>query len=384
MPKALSGKSKKSSREYRVLIGLVELYLKNGKPIGSNTLKEHGFDDLSSATIRNYFSQLEEQGYLKQQHSSGGRIPTNLAFRLYAMEYLDQGIIEPADEAKLHSLKSIETKSITTYLQNAAELLSELTGFAVFLSSPRFDHDFIFDIKLVSIDYKRIICILITDFGLIQTEVLYIDKRLSAFSLKRIESYFHWRLASQPLQDKPANLTIEEEALGLKLYNEMMVRYIVRYSNFSDEDVHRTGFARLLNFAEFNDPINLASSLALFESSTRMRLLLNDCSRENRLQFWIGSDLNRYSPATSSCSVIAIPYRINNIPAGAMGILGPCRMPYRQLFGIMHLLSDYISEWLTNSLYKFKLTFRTPHAGTPYVEQHEKAIVDQTGKNLLT
>ena len=63
----------------KVLIGLVEYFIKTGKPVGSNTLKETGFGDLSSATIRNYFAHLETEGYLTQQHSSGGRIPTNLA-----------------------------------------------------------------------------------------------------------------------------------------------------------------------------------------------------------------------------------------------------------------------------------------------------------------
>ena len=247
--------SKKTSREQRILLSLVELYLKMGKPIGSNTLKEYGFEELSAATIRNYFAQLEENGYLKQQHSSGGRIPTNLAYRFYAQEYLDSGSIEQKEEEQLQCLRHQHIRSLTTYLQNASELLSEITHLATFMSSPRFDHDFILDIKLVGIDQKRALCILVTDFGLIQTEALYTEKKLSSFSLKRIESYFRWRLSNQQKLQKPLNLTEEEEKLAQKFYNEIMVRYIVRYSNFSDEDLHRTGFSRLLTYPEFNDPI---------------------------------------------------------------------------------------------------------------------------------
>ena len=66
-------------RERAALLGLVELYLLTGKPVGSNTLKENGFDDISSATIRNYFAKLEKEGFLKQEHSSAGRIPTPAA-----------------------------------------------------------------------------------------------------------------------------------------------------------------------------------------------------------------------------------------------------------------------------------------------------------------
>ena len=76
----------KQDRERKVLLGLVEYYIQTGKPVGSNALKESGFGDLSSATIRNYFAHLEETGYLIQSHSSGGRIPTDLAYRIYADE----------------------------------------------------------------------------------------------------------------------------------------------------------------------------------------------------------------------------------------------------------------------------------------------------------
>src|SRR3989338_10379321 len=94
----------KTDREQAVLLGLIELYLKTGKPIGSHTLQENGFDSLSSATIRNYFGKMEEQGYLKQQHTSGGRIPTEKAFRLYADSYQSQGILEKAQEEALEKV----------------------------------------------------------------------------------------------------------------------------------------------------------------------------------------------------------------------------------------------------------------------------------------
>src|SRR3970040_685252 len=88
----------KTDREQAVLLGFIELYLKTGKPIGSQTLQESGFESLSSATIRNYFSKMEEEGYLKQQHTSGGRIPTAKAFRLYVDRFRNEGTIEKGQE----------------------------------------------------------------------------------------------------------------------------------------------------------------------------------------------------------------------------------------------------------------------------------------------
>lgn len=346
-------KSAKTDRERKVLIGLVEHYIQTGKPVGSNVLKDVGFEDLSSATIRNYFAHLEEDGYLAQQHSSGGRIPTDKAFRLYATEYSN----ESAKTKPKFNLKN-ETRAITSLLQQAAEELASKTNTAVFLSAPRFEQDFIVGIKLVIIDTDRCLCVLMTDFGEIRTEMLYTEQKLGAIASKRLEAYFNWRLTAQ---NKPENLSPAEEDLAQKLYNELLVRYIVGYSQFNEEDVYRTGFSSLLNYPEFQDPTTLASSLTLFENTHGMRLLLKECSKFDKLKFWIGSDLTNYATQTNlDCAVIAIPYYVNNKPVGSVGLFGPLRMPYRTLFAVMQQFSEQLSNILTNNLYKFKITLRQP------------------------
>ena len=224
----------REEREHAVLLGLVELYLLTGKPVGSNTLKDHGFEHISSATIRNYFSKLEAQGMLKQQHSSGGRVPTSLAYKYYATHHLISNMLDPSDLQLLKKELNQDTKEIATYHQNASELLSHLTQGAIFLSAPRFDQDLITDVKLISIDGKRCLCVMITDFGLVHTEILYTPKKLSSFSLRRLESYFHFRMTGL---DRP-KLSNQEEELATQFYNEILLRHIVNYSNFSTEDVY--------------------------------------------------------------------------------------------------------------------------------------------------
>lgn len=372
------GKSKKSAREYEVLLGLIELFLKEGKPIGSNTLKEHGFDNLSSATIRNYFSELEQKGLLTQPHSSGGRVPTNEAFRVYAKEAFNSDKLFEGAKKACGNLSQVKTKNVHTYLQNAAERLAEVTGYATFLSSVRFDHDFIQELKLVSVDHERLLCVILTDFGQILTEVLSIPKKMSSFALKRMEAQLQWQIKGGT---KPVDLSHEEESHASKLYSEIMVRYLVRYSNFSEDDLFRTGFSRLLAYPEFNEAVALSTGLSLFENSSHMRLLLNDCVREDSLRYWIGSDLAAYATAAKGCSVVTIPYYIGQTKAGAIGLLGPCRMPYKSIFGTLKLFSDEVSKALTKTLSKFKLSFRQPRSHTSVYEQEE--IVDQTSQKLL-
>ncbi len=380
--KLIAKKSGKSERERKVLLSLIEHYLKTGKPVGSNTLKDTGFADLSSATIRNYFANLENEGYLLQQHTSGGRIPTDKAYRLYAEEYSQNAdCLANTPPPVFSQLRSRETREIIAFLQQAAVKLSEKTQTAVFLSAPRFEQDFIIGIKLIVIDSERCLCALMTDFGDIITEVLYIEQKLNAIAVKRVEAYFNWRLTGH---NKPDNLSQEEEELALKLYNELMVRYIVSYSHFEHEEIYRTGFSSLLAYPEFHDPNLLANSLALFENTHGMRLLLTECSKLKTLKFWIGEDLNPYtSQAKPNCAVIAIPYHINHQAVGAIGLLGPARMPYRSLFSLLRQFAESISEALTNSLYKFKISMRQPTQETIDLKQQELRMVGQTRRLLL-
>lgn len=347
----------KNDREQAVLLGLIELYLKTGKPIGSHTLQENGFDSLSSATIRNYFSKMEEAGYLKQQHTSGGRIPTEKAFRLYADSYKDGGIIEKAQEELLEEVLKKETREVASLLNRSADALSELTKCAVFISSPRFDQDFIQDVKLVLLDPSKILSVLITDFGLIRTETVYLEKEIDIPFLRATEEYFLWRMNKG---EKPLFKLEGEAKMAQRIYNEIMVRHVVGYANFPEEDVLRTGLSKLLAYPEFNDAAALANSLSLLEDQNEMRSLLRECAKQGQMVNWIGDELHPFVPKGSECAVLAIPYRINQAIAGSIALLGPMRLPYRNLFGLLQLFSEQMSQALTENLYKYKITFRRP------------------------
>lgn len=369
-------RKQKEEREKEVLLGVVELYLLTGKPIGSNTLKENGFDHISSATIRNYFAKLETQGFLRQQHTSGGRIPTARAYKLYAEHHVNASDVSPKDLELLKKELNQDTKEIARYLQHASELLSKMTHGAVFLSSPRFDQDLILSVKLVAIDEKRYLCVLITDFGLVHTEILYAPKKLSSFALKRIESYFHFRMTGL---DRPKLSSLEEE-IASQFYNEILFRHIVDHSNFSQEDIYKTGFSNLLHFPEFRDATVLATGLSLFEDTMYMRSLLQECLDQGELRFWIGNDLG---PQASHTSIIAVPYFIHGKAVGAVALLGPNRMPYPKMFGLMRAFSAILSEMLTRNLYKYKITYRQPRTQEIGLQKDQPIYLKQAQYMLL-
>ncbi len=356
----------KTDREQAVLLGLVELYLKQGKPIGSQTLQENGFESLSSATIRNYFAKMEDTGYLKQPHTSGGRVPTAKAFNLYAEHALHEGELEKNQEEILEAPFKENSREIATLLNRSADVLSELTKCAVFVSTPRFDQDFIQDVRLIRLSSEKVLIVLITDFGLVRTETFYLEKEADPHFLRTAEEYFLWRINKG---EKPLFNNETEAKLAQRLYNEVMVRHVVGYANFPEEDIIRTGLSKLLAYPEFSDASALASSLSLLEDPNQMRALLRKSSKSQKMSIWIGDELVPFLKEGAECTVIAIPYRINQTITGSIAILGPMRLPYRNLFGLMQIFSENLNKALTERIYKFKITFRQATASIPIAFQ---------------
>lgn len=357
----------------KVLFGLIEQYIKSGKAVGSQTLQEAGFEEFSSATIRNYFAHLEEEGYLEQQHTSGGRIPTSLAWRLYAEEKKDQGILGVEEEALFSKYAEAETKEIVSGMQKIAEELSRQSSLAVFLSSPRFDQDTVLDVKVVQIDSNRLLVVLITDFGSIHTETLFVDAPIHSFGAKRIEAYFRSRLFNL---EKPDNLEPEEEGAAKKFYNEVMCRYLVSYSHFLEEEVFKTGFSNLLNFQEFRDPTALSRSLSLFENKGALRLLLKDVMSRDAMKVWIGEDLAPYTSDALDLALIAIPYKLHNRPCGAIALLGPARLSYPHIYGLIRHAAESLTKLLTKNIYKFKISVRQPGPSTLLLEAPQVKLLE--------
>lgn len=358
----------KNDREQAVLLGLIELYLKTGKPVGSHTLQESGFESLSSATIRNYFAKMEQKGLLMQQHTSGGRIPTDKALRIYVETLEGQGVTEKEQEERLQEALEKPGKEIATTLHQVLETLSELSNTAVFLSSPRFDQDFIQQIRLISLDPLKLLAIVITDFGLTHTETIYLQKPADPLFLRTAEEYFAWRLNKG---EKPLFTSEAEAKLAQRIYNEVLVRHVVGHANFLNEDILRGGLSRLLNYIEFSDASQLAKGLAILEAPERMRHILRECCKKNALSCWIGEEMESLGTSNGECTLLAIPYRINQTIAGAVAILGPRRLPYRSLFGLLQLFSELLSRSLTDSLYKYKISFRPPENQPTYPQIEE-------------
>lgn len=344
----------KEKRMESVLLALIELYLQTGKPVASQTLKDESFPELSSATLRNYFATLEEDGFLAQHHASAGRVPTEKAFLLYARLHQEATALSKEDELFLESFLFKETKEIGSFLTESIEALSELSGCPVFLSSPRFDHDGLSSIRLVNLDANRYLAILITDFTVIETEIVFSPKRWNAFALKRMEEFFQSKLDNRT----PPNLSEEELNFAGRLYNELVLRHVVTYTTFRDADIYRCGFSQLLQFPEFRDPLLLAETLSLFERGSPIHNLMSQTFKKGQLSFWIGQELRSFIPCRAPAAVMAIPYTILDKHVGVIALLGPDRQNYPRNFALLKRASTLLGKSLSQSSDRYKISYR--------------------------
>ena len=241
------------------------------------TLQENGFESLSTATIRNYFSKMEETGYLKQQHTSGGRIPTEKAFRLYADTHKNQGCVEEGQEEILDEALKSENREIATLINRSADVLSEMTNCAVFVSDaplrsrlcPRYPADRTRLFETLVRPHHR--------FRPYPHRNHLSRTSGRSFLLAKREEYFLWRMNKG---EKPLFRDEAEAKLAQRIYNEMMVRHVVGYANFSHEDILRAGLSKLLAYPEFNDAAALARASRFWKTKPRCEPSFENAARK--------------------------------------------------------------------------------------------------------
>lgn len=364
-------RSQKKQRQREVLLAFVAYYIQTAKPVASAVLQEMHFPHISSATLRNYFSTLEEEGYLTQQHASAGRVPTDMAYRVYAEEALSTLEKQTAPHRFPHVVDE-ENREIVLTLQKYGQLLSEITHCAVFLSAPRFDQDIVISIRWVMLTPDHLACLILSDFGQLQTLQLFPKQPLTPSHLEALDAYTRWRLGELSSFDNTDTLITQ---MAHELYSEAMLRYMARYSYVLEEDIYRTGFSQLLSYQELRDPVTLTQCLGFLENRHALRLALRECRVKQTTHYWIGSDLASYTEQPLCCSVLAAPYFIQKTAVGAVGLLGAARMPYNDCFAALQQCTQALSDQLTRSLYHFKITYRKPSQNPLQLTSQERLLL---------
>ena len=342
-PGEFRGDTMLDERKMRVLYAIIDSYISTAEPIGSRTISKAYDLGVSSATIRNEMSDLEELGYLNKTHTSSGRVPSDKAYRLYVDSFikLDKDSINKKQKIEIKSALERESKELDQLIQNSARLLSQITSYTALALSPQ--------IKETRIKYVQLLPILVNENGLVKNAVFKTEQSIPENQLMAITNMLNERLRNKSF-NQLNNESMKDMFNQFYRYKNEIERLmpIINKSveSMEDIDLYADGIGRLLNFPEYKDIDKVKSIMSFIEDKDQLLkiLLMDSISRDIHIS--IGQE-NIYAPL-KDCSSITATYKLEGETVGKIGIIGPTRMDYLRLIKILKIFSDNISEIINN------------------------------------
>jgi heat-inducible transcriptional repressor len=324
-------------RARQLLRALIGRYIRDGEPVGSQTLARHAGLDVSPATIRNILADLEDIGLLSAPHASAGRVPTVQGYRVFVDSLLQ---VKPLREAELTRLRSeIASGSGTqSLLGNASELLSAMTHFVGVVSAPKREQFAFRHIDFVPLDAQRVLAILVFADNDVQNRILQTRRSFEAGELERVANYLNQHFAGVPVAQIRARLLQDlrnaRDEMETLLESSVELAEQALPSGGADEDgMLVAGQNRLIGVQDLSDLDRLRE---LFEAFARKREILQLLERTIHapgVRIFIGEETG-LAPL-EGVSLVTAPYAAGDRVLGVLGVIGPTRMAYDRVIPLV-------------------------------------------------
>lgn len=328
------------ARKFRILQAIIDDYILTAIPVGSRTISKKYEMGLSSATIRNEMSDLEELGYLDQPHVSAGRIPSAKAYRLYVDQLLQSGAIHAGDAESVRSYFGSRAQQMEDVISRAAQVLSGLTHYTSLVMSPKGVELRIRNIQLVPVSSQSALLVIVTDGGIMRDTVIRVSGDLDSDALYAI---------SRALTEMLSGKTVSEAQKLLRERKHDQVTDGV--AEFLDQVENDTGNAKLalggpsniLNFPEYNDVEKAKGFLSVLETKDKLVQLLDN---HGKMAFTVRIGPETGIPELSDCSLVTATYSLSDNTHGTIGVIGPTRMQYGRVLSVLSAMGKQLSELL--------------------------------------
>lgn len=322
-----------SDREKQILANLINHYIRSADPVGSRVIANKFKMGLSSATIRNTLQDLEELGLVEQPHTSAGRVPTDVGYRVYVDTLLKPDQLTDDEKEIIRQTILKEGRGIKEILGQTARLLSDVTSQLGVTIAPRFEEGILRDIRLIQVSDERMMVVVIVESGLARSLVLEVETSVRPADLQGVETVLNEKLRGLSLSDIRDTLSerladVTASARLLKLVIDSKDRI---WREDSSEDLLVYGKENLLAMPEFSKREQLLTMLRVLEDDRVLAEYFSHIQDEG-LVITIGSESTVSN--LLGVSTIAAPYKVGNV-SGSVGIIGPTRMPYGKAVSIV-------------------------------------------------
>lgn len=338
-----------TDRERRVLEAVVETYIRTAEPAGSQTIARRYPFGLSSASIRSIMSELETKGYLFHTHTSAGRIPTDRAYRLYVNDLIQPTPVSDLEREAIRRELDVNRSAIAEILRRAAQVLGVLTQELGVAAAPQFDQVVLDRLELVHIASDRLLLVFHLRSGAVRTIFVQIPSHVAPATVEHVARILNERLGGLTLREIRSSLAERlRDVDGGPAGGALLNIFIAEGEGLFDLDVESDGV--VLGSAE------LLAGQPEFSSNERIRGLLSlterrDLLREallarhhSGLSITIGSE--HADQRLTDFTLVTSSYRVGDL-TGVIGVIGPTRMPYDKIIGLVEHTSRLVEGLMT-------------------------------------
>lgn len=329
-----------SDRRQIVLRALIEEYIARALPVGSRTLVERYNLGISSATVRNELSLLEEMGYLAQPHTSAGRIPTDFGYRAFVDELLSESDPDNGEDALARELRE-SASDLDDLMDRTSQALARFTDCMTLLVPPRILSVDIRLVNLVLLTPQRLLTVIVTEDGQVFDRQMDLPRDYSQDEIGKTQEALNNILVGTSLSSTSGELPLGASGVHDDLFRMVMAEILACLKDQNAIKVHPLGISHLLGKPEFSDSSCLMPVLEELEGDTMLLRVFNDAAASEEPVVRIGHEND--SEALSSVSLIANRFGEAE-HSGLILIVGPTRMDYSQVLKAVRAARNVLKD----------------------------------------
>ena len=337
-----------SDRSRQILEAIIEEHIVTAQPVGSRTLTRSTIS-LSPASVRNVMAELEELGYLRSPHTSAGRVPTEKAYRYYVDALLRVSSLDRASQDRIEQQYQRRGLQMAELLREASRTLASVAHYTGLVMVPPLQSTVFRRIEFVKLSSRQVLAVFITQSGMIQNRLIETGEEFSPAELEQITNYLNHTMSGLSIREAKARILadmVQEKVLYDRLLQRAFRLSEEALAEMGDGEVIIEGTSHLLDQPEFCDLERMKRVFRAFEQKSLLLGLLDRGLQAKGVQVIIGSETE--CPELAGCSLITASYAGKQGTLGALGLIGPNRMPYSTLIPMVGYTANLISRMLDN------------------------------------
>ncbi len=336
------------SRKITILNAIIKTYLETGEPVGSRTISKYSDLKLSSATIRNEMSDLEEMGYIIQPHTSAGRIPSDKGYRFYVNQIMEE---KETEVTEVKSLMLQRVDRLELVLKKLVQLLASNTNYAAMISGPRYHQNKLKFIQLSKVDEKKLLVVVVVEGNIIKNTMISIPDPIRDEEVLNLNILLNSRLNGLTIEEINLGVIskLKEEAGPHGQVVELVLDQVAEAIRAEEEDlqIYTSGATNIFKYPELSEGDKASRLLSTFEQKDALQELIDDVNSneqtsESGIQVYIGDEMPVQS--MKDCSVVTANYELGEGIRGTIGIIGPKRMDYEKVLTTLKNLMTQLDE----------------------------------------